>query len=1282
MVLLIIGVHGISAQNYHFKRYNLNDGLSTMRIRKAIQDKRGFLWFATCLGLNYYDGHRFRDDIGTMKSEREWLKSADVLGITEDINGILWLCCNKGICSYNPENAKFEIFHNDKYEITALKDIYSDLNGNIWILTIDGTYRLNPNQEQFVKYDESVIPNCSSILISQRGKVWLFSYSEAIYEYDEINDKFTRYNLNSLGIPISSPIVCGTECEDGKLLISTTTSGAFLFDPVTKKAQALFTDVDGEPIFIHTTMRRNKKEFWFGTEKGIWIYDLNKGFIKHLQKSHSEPNSLSDDVIHGLYADKNGGVWVSTFFGGICYLLPENYQFNKYYPYNKAGKVTSNIVREIIEDGDGTIFTSMEDGGICKFTPSSNKYESVSPLIWQNKELADNIQSILIDNDVIWLGTLYEDIYAMSKSGQILKHYDLNNKEIVQLYKSSRGDIFIGTRTGLLHYDRNSDSFFNIPELAGKFVHTIYEDSQQQLWAGTMGQGLFQINHKADSYSGNLQSYDRKNITTLFEDSQGNFWVGTGNNGVYFYDKKKRQILPVNNTLCSDGISVCKIIEDLQKRLWISTSNGLYCYNTNDSTIMKYNFTSLLSSAHFNYNSGHIDKNGIMYLGTIDGLVVFNPMNIDQNIEALEVFFTDISIGKSSFGVSFAVPMRSLDESVWFRYRLVGADEEWNISQEQYAIHYNNLSPGEYTLEVEAAYENGAWSGPCYKYEFEIAPPVWATIWAKILYVIIFVAIAYFVYQQYSILRKKRRQANLLKQRNEQFLELTKEKIRFFTYITHEIRTPLTLIITPLESLLASYSKEKAKEMIPLMYRNAKELLSLINQILDFRKFELGMAKLELTNSDIFSFAHEIAANFKQIANKKKIQYEINIPNETLYIYFDTEKIQRLIYNLLSNAMKFTPEYGKVSIMLEKNQDNVLVVVKDSGIGISEEDQKQIFDLFFQAKKPDTSINTSQAVGSGIGLHLAKEYCEMHNGKITVESAIGTGSTFIASIPTNLHDDNVIPPALQEQADKITVIQNEVETIEQKKTNILLVDDNDELLQYLNIELKEMYNVYLANNGEEAYSLALKNDINIIVSDIMMPVMTGTDLCKKIKENISTSHILIILLTAKTAVEYELIGYKSGADCYISKPFSIDILKDRISYLCKAQQERYNIFKDKFEVDVKELTTSAIDEDLYNKALQFVRENISNSEYNIDRFSQDMCMSRMTLYRKLMSVTGQTPHDFINTIRLKKAAELLLSKKYKVSEVKDLVGFESERNFYRSFKMFYGVTPSNYMQNK
>ena len=612
-------------------------------------------------------------------------------------------------------------------------------------------------------------------------------------------------------------------------------------------------------------------------------------------------------------------------------------------------------------------------------------------------------------------------------------------------------------------------------------------------------------------------------------------------------------------------------------------------------------------------------------------------------------------------------------DKVSYAYRLSSVDIQWHyLPQGVNKATFVLLPKGDYTLELMATDEYGCWGQSIHALQLHRLPAWYESWWAYLLYLLAATLLMGSIARYY--LRRQKE-----KQQHQMDVQLTEMKLRFFTNISHELRTPLTLILTPLENMVKKidhWQQENQEEthlvfissQLMMIQRNAQRLLSLVNNLLDFRKLEMGQQKLELTNGDILDFIRSVCETFRPISTEKGIGLGYAIPNEQLYINFDSRKLQHILYNLLSNAFKFTPAGGQIAVSVAKTDTEWLsITVKDTGCGIPSRDLPHIFDRYYQSKNTaDPSVT-----GTGIGLHLTKEYLQLHGGSITVNSKLGEGTTFTAFLPTNIKMKEQPLPAEPHQ-------QAETSETESHKANLLIVDDNDEFRQFLCGELAEQYNIHQAANGEEALTVIAEQDIDLMVSDVMMPAMDGMTLCRRIKQDVNTSHVMVILLTARTAEESKIEGFRAGADDYLSKPFNMEMLQLRISHLLELRRQRNQDFLKGEDVEVEAVALNEIDQKFLRSAVEAIERHLSNEEYDIDALAADVCMSRSTLYRKLHSLTGQKPSLFIRAIRLKHAARMIKEGSYNLTEISTLCGFSSPSYFSRCFKAQYGIPPGSY----
>ena len=649
---------------------------------------------------------------------------------------------------------------------------------------------------------------------------------------------------------------------------------------------------------------------------------------------------------------------------------------------------------------------------------------------------------------------------------------------------------------------------------------------------------------------------------------------------------------------------------------------------------------------------------------TIDGIRRIVGMNSKE---------LDIRHNAVNIEIQFSTLNYLHADKVSYAYRLSSVDTQWHyLPQGVNKATFVLLPKGNYTLELMATDEYGCWGQSVHALQLHRLPAWYESWWAYLLYLLAATLLMGSIARYY--LRRQKE-----KQQHQMDVQLTEMKLRFFTNISHELRTPLTLILTPLENMVKKidhWQQENQEEthlvfissQLMMIQRNAQRLLSLVNNLLDFRKLEMGQQKLELTNGDILDFIRSVCETFRPISTEKGIGLGYAIPNEQLYINFDSRKLQHILYNLLSNAFKFTPAGGQIAVSVAKTDTEWLsITVKDTGCGIPSRDLPHIFDRYYQSKNTaDPSVT-----GTGIGLHLTKEYLQLHGGSITVNSKLGEGTTFTAFLPTNIKMKEQPLPAEPHQ-------QAETSETESHKANLLIVDDNDEFRQFLCGELAEQYNIHQAANGEEALTVIAEQDIDLMVSDVMMPAMDGMTLCRRIKQDVNTSHVMVILLTARTAEESKIEGFRAGADDYLSKPFNMEMLQLRISHLLELRRQRNQDFLKGEDVEVEAVALNEIDQKFLRSAVEAIERHLSNEEYDIDALAADVCMSRSTLYRKLHSLTGQKPSLFIRAIRLKHAARMIKEGSYNLTEISTLCGFSSPSYFSRCFKAQYGIPPGSY----
>lgn len=925
----------------------------------------------------------------------------------------------------------------------------------------------------------------------------------------------------------------------------------------------------------------------------------------------------------------------------------------------------------------------------------------------------DFIQSFTDSRGRVWVGTFRKGIYL--KDGDKVSHFiqenvpnkDMDYNIVRDFAEDHQHQIWVCYHGGVGRFDEKTKRIIPLQNkhfIGNTNINGIAFDRQHRLWAAT-NKGLVMNN----------QLKLKAVCKALAIDKQGCVWVGTSN-GVHVFDAHRGKTYQYGKGEGMANEMIQDLVVDKLGDIWATTANGLCRFRRTLSSEQPFALTMFdsqnkLGDAKFLPRTAASMADGKLLFGSSTGFYIVDPIQVkDMEYTGHPVFISllvnnqEVVAGKEYDGrvilpfalsttkkivlehdenfitVHFSGLNFDMPHHTYYKYRLQGVNNDWIVISPQDGIgraNYTDLSPGTYKLEVYSAGLDKVWSKQSATLEIEVLAPLWATWWAKLLYSLAFFALIIFVVRWKIEQNRKRME-------NEKYKELEEMKYRFFTNISHEFRTLLTLIITPIGSILKRTTDGETRHQLNDVSRNAGDLLQLVNQLLDFRKMEMNGEHLNLTSGNLNEFIQYTTMKFMPLAEQKNIRLAFEDKTEGLFMYFDKDKVGKILTNLLSNAFKFTKAGGSVCVSLEKcildSRRCAHIIVEDTGCGIPKEDQAHVFERFYRTEQD----SSSQQIGSGIGLNMVYEYIQLHEGKVSLESEEGKGSRFIVDIPADLkrevqqeasEENRIASPVMADVVDGAVGVQ----TFRKIEKTVLVVEDNEDFSHFLSQELGRIYNkVLTAKDGIEGAIMAEAENPDIIVSDVMMPRMSGTDMCRRIKENIETSHIPIILLTAWSTDEGRAAGYKAGADAYIAKPFDMEVLLARISNLLEKQEKRQRDFSHSISLDPKTVTDSSPDEDFLKEVIACIEKNIDNSEYTIDSLSTDVVMSRMSLYRKMKSLTGQTPADFIRTVRLKTAAKLLKEEKCTVSEACYRTGFASPQNFAKHFKEMFGVLPSQY----
>lgn len=1096
---------------------------------------------------------------------------------------------------------------------------------------------------------------------------------------------------------------------------------------------------------IQDIMQDRSGLIWMATDHGgIDIIDKKTNKLTNLRNQPYDERSIAHNSINCIYADHEDMIWIGTYKNGISYFSESIYKFgiDHLHYFNMIDNFKPDV-NSIIKDSDENIWIGLNGSGLVRLHSEDGLHHLYSYDPSNNSSLTSDVVVSLCaaKNGKIWIGTYMSGMDCFD--GKKFVHYrhdpnnpnSLANDNIWSIVEDRSGMIWIGTLgSGLQKFNPDNGQFttFNNStkqQLSSEFISSIFLGKNDRLILGTaIGITIFNIqteqfeiilsNRKGDQFFTNL------NVNHVYEDSRGLIWIGT-RNGLNIWDPEKDMITQLYK---SDGLAdnvISGIIEDNRHNMWITTSNGVSNIMIQPHPITgEYHFSFVnyreedgLQSHEFNLRSIFKSPDGEILLGGTRGFNFFNPENIRYNTSQPKILFTglklfneEVEVGteyqgnrilsselnrvkevtfkyrQNVFSVEFSAMNYVLPEKTTYAYMLEGFNTDWLITENGvHSVTYTNLAPGNYTLSVKAANSDGIWSEESAVLNIRIKPPFWLSPVAYIFYSLLLISILLFA--RYTIIRNeqqkfKMKQIELEAQRKH---EIDDMKLRFFTNVSHELRTPLTLILSPLENMMKSVADGHQKQQLSLIHKNAIRLLNMVNQLLDFRKSDVNEHALNLSYGDIIAFLKNSCNHLTEYAEKKNIRLAFFSSLDELSMVFDEDKMGKIMMNLLSNAIKFTEKNGTVDVivkLLPKNSDNdqeqLEIRVIDTGIGIKDEEKTRIFERFYQGK-----IKNEDFPGSGIGLHIVKEFVTLCKGSVQVYDNVPKGSLFVLYFPVERLKYIVSQQATTEKeqlGDRVedANIKEKEEVLQTNETRILLVDDNDDFRYFMRDMLKNDFSLLDASNGKEAWKKILEFSPDIIISDVMMPEMDGYELCKKVKNDLRTSHIPIILLTAHTALEQELHGLETGADDYITKPFNFDILLLRIHKMLELRSYRQERFKKQMNIQPAEITITSLDEKLIQNAIKLVEDHIADSEYSVERLSKELGISRVHLYKKMISITGKSPIEFIRIIRLKRAAQLLRESQLHISEIAYQVGFNNPKNFSKYFKEEFDILPSQY----
>lgn len=1326
--ITVVAAYTFAQERIYFRDYTVTDGLNSNTVWTISQDEQGYMWFGTKDGLNRFDGYQFKSFkfekknpfsignnfirkifqydpktywIGTEEGvyildlETESFRLFDILGpplvfdIIRDKRGHLWIATgNKGLFEYNPKTGALKRFvhennNSNSISMNLVRTLVEDNDGRIWIGTVRGLDVLDPLALTFKHYYTS--PKAGSIshnnVISLHkdlsGNIWVGTLTGGLNLYDKKTDTFTHYfksDKNSINDNI-----------------------------------------------VRSIYQPSPNKLYIGTEKGLNILDIPTQTFKHYTNKNNDALSISDNAVYSIFKDKEGGIWLGTYFGGVNYFHGKDTNFELYYPTEEKNTLSGNAVSAFLEDEPGKIWVGTEDGGLNLFD-AQNKTFKQYPFDPKQEPLSyHNIHTLYKDKSGnIWIGTFSGGLNVYyPKTGKIKKYLtkandptSISNNTVYTINEDRKGRIWVGTVAGVNLYNPGKENFtrINRKNLGRACIYDIYEDDEGFIWYATYNHGLIGHNQHTDEWlqfekSDQPNSISTNKVISIFCNRDGNLWLGTDGGGLNFFDRKNNTFTVFDEQHGISSSLIYGILQDDKGKLWLSTNNGIIHFDPKNGTSNHYGKFDNLQSPQFNYKAYLKASDGKFYFGGINGFNVFNPDSIKRIRSRNSIAFTNLQLFNKSITIkgenspfekvinysknitlfhdqsvmsfeyaalSYLAPKRTS-----YAFKMEGFDKDWNYVGDQRKATYTNLPAGDYVFKVKATNNDGTWNSEGASMDITILPPFYKTTLAYIIYSLLFICALVAAGKVAIKKQEKRNKIRLKRLKNKEEKEFYKQKIDFFTTMAHEIRTPLSLITAPLENLILSgKGGEEVQEQLQIMDKNSNRLLTLVNQLLDFRRIESKIYSINKEKMELVTMVQALYARFSPIGLKQKIEFSMSTKTDRFEVEADAEALTKILSNLLINAFKFTRSKVALSINEpvkdDKDQYFFSIRVEDDGIGIPKEQLESIFKKFF--KITSGKHHYSNLGGTGIGLALAKSLSVKHGGDLLVESEEGIKTVFTVLIPYKKCD------SLENSQ---TAASKSAEPIEVKgaieKQTILLVEDDASLREYISKSLcAEGYRCITAQNGLEALPCLEKEEVDLIISDLMMPEMNGIAFCQRAKTNIAYSHIPFVLLTAQSNLDAEIESLESGADFYITKPFTWRHLKVVIKNQLECRAKLKFKFSQQPFAETHTLTTNKRDETFLQKVVEIIEERIMDSQLSVEELSRELAMCRSSLHKKLKSLTGQVPNEFIRLVRLKKAAKLLVLNEHNVSEVGYMVGFRSHSYFSRCFVQQFQIAPSEF----
>lgn len=1316
------------------KPTQITEQLPSYSVRRIYQDSEGIMWFGTEDGLSRYDAYRittFKSDLHTPTL----LTNNEIKCFAETTNGYLLVGTQKGLNLLDKKTYQIKPFWGEELQNQEIRFMITTKDGSVWIGTSAHLYCYTPDLSSYKSYDEFVPPmGVNHLYEDPDGNVWVSLWQNGLCRYDKEQDVFITYP------PVGKTNNPFRIYQDSRrqYWVCTWGDGIYRFNPngnednmyirqhIQENGKAITEDT------FFSVVQDNRNQFlWFMSISGLHALKYDEdNTLKDVDISYlfDDYNNIFSEIVK----DKTGNLWIATFGEGVLVInfdkpLIENYPLSTV----KEQTGTATNVTVIYEDNDGDLWMNQNRQGLALFNPKRNRVsffyenESLKHITYLSRVTCiSDFRSI--PNEV-WVGAENSSvIYCLKKKeGNFIIARQIDLSQIKEncgytyiFFEDKRNNIWIATNTSLFVKPYNTDVIKEIP-----FVHNsitgITEDTRGSLWISCKDSGIYQVPTSnvsdptgliIENYNKNNTKLSSNNIEAITGDINGKVWIGTKEGNVIAYDIIKREFRDLSKELRMNGESILNIVSDDYGHIWIVTNTKVTEYNPDNGALRYYSESDGILPNSFISRAYYKNKNGKIFFGGNKGISAFTPSSrLSRAARNPKALITDIKINNQSVfsqnnNEYFDIQLQSLtlkpgdknieidfsslnyasSSKIHYAYKM--DNERWIYPEDsrQFAI-FSTLKKGHHTFYLKATDEHNLWSDQIAQLTIYKQPAFYESNLAYAVYIITFLLLAYISYRTIRNRIRLRNELKIAQINKDKAEELAQTKLKYFTNISHDFLTPLTIISCLIDD--AETTQSGNIKHFDAMRANINRLRRLLQQVLDFRKVESGNMRLKLSHGDVVMFIKDTCyTNFLPLMGKKNIAFSFSAEPNQISAYFDADKLDKIIFNLLSNAFKYTPENGEVKVCLEQGQrqghPHLLIRITDTGLGIPPKDIRHVFTRFYNNRTGNASES------NGIGLSLTKDLVELHHGNIEVESRVNVGTTFVISLPIDRESYSDVELGKSED---IIMYEKDMNRAPDKNlqdpqhkdiTTILLVEDNEELLGLIGNILSQYYQVVTAKNGVEALSAVSENNVDIIISDVMMPEMDGLELCRKLKGDLETSHIPIILLTAKSSTDDRIDCYNAGADGYISKPFDLKVLEARINNFIANKKNKQEEFKSDVEINISKLEYVSIDEEFLKKAVAIIEEYLSEFDFDVNTFAECLHMSKSSLYRKIKTMTGLSPVEFIRNIKLKHACRKLKDTSISIAEVAYSSGFSDPKYFTTCFKTEFGMTPREYQKRK